>query len=231
MTEKEQINTHLCGLFKLDQMLSAARLTLNDLYNDLPGWLHLNDYHDMGLRWMSGSMENDLKISSRKVAEQGPLFLQNIIHYDSTHQVVPRLKVFQGRGDKNRVIGFMQMIRRDQSQPYLPYYTSVKLSQELGCFICQTVPLKEIENHAHVLMKLMDFHALQKESFTRFQQLTKREKEILQMVAQGHTNRNIGEMLCISPFTVKTHRQNILRKLEVSRLHELIRIAMAHGLV
>lgn len=56
--------------------------------------------------------------------------------------------------------------------------------------------------------------------------LTKREKQVLSMVADGQTTQQIADALFISPFTVETHRRNLLQKMEVKNMAELIRIAV-----
>ena len=61
--------------------------------------------------------------------------------------------------------------------------------------------------------------------------LTKREVEILTHLADGKPNREIGKMLHISTRTVDTHRSNILRKLNVRTNAELVKIAIANGLI
>jgi len=61
--------------------------------------------------------------------------------------------------------------------------------------------------------------------------LTKREKEVLQLVAEGLTNHQIAEKLFVSPSTVDTHRKNMITKLQVSNTAALIRFAMEHGLI
>lgn len=53
-------------------------------------------------------------------------------------------------------------------------------------------------------------------------QLTDREKEVLALLRQGHTNKNIGTLLCISETTVKTHIQNIYKKVGVNNRVQLI---------
>lgn len=52
--------------------------------------------------------------------------------------------------------------------------------------------------------------------------LTPREKEIIQLVTDGHTSRQIASLLCLSIYTVKTHRKAIYRKLGVNSLAGLI---------
>lgn len=62
-------------------------------------------------------------------------------------------------------------------------------------------------------------------------ELTNRELEILQLVAKGLSNKEIGEELFISHRTVDTHRTNLMKKIEVHNVAGLIRFAMDHGLV
>ncbi|MDM8519823.1 response regulator transcription factor [Anaerolineales bacterium HSG6] len=55
--------------------------------------------------------------------------------------------------------------------------------------------------------------------------LTKREQEVLELIAMDASNREIAERLCISLHTVKTHLRNILSKLQVSSREEAVRYA------
>jgi DNA-binding NarL/FixJ family response regulator len=61
--------------------------------------------------------------------------------------------------------------------------------------------------------------------------LTRREQEILGLIAQGLTSQAIAERLFLSPLTVETHRRNLLAKFEVSNTAALIRLATQHGLL
>ena len=70
--------------------------------------------------------------------------------------------------------------------------------------------------------------ALQREKLLR--RITKREREILRLIAGGHTNRAIGEKLQISEKTVETHRSRMMQKLDIHRLADLVRFALAAGL-
>jgi len=61
--------------------------------------------------------------------------------------------------------------------------------------------------------------------------LTKREKEVLRLIAEGLTNQEISDKLFISPRTVDTHRTNLIRKLDIHDVATLVRYAIDHGLV
>jgi two-component system response regulator NreC len=60
--------------------------------------------------------------------------------------------------------------------------------------------------------------------------LTRREREILALVVRGLTNQQIAEQLYISPRTVDTHRTNIMQKLDIHDVANLVRYAMEHGI-
>jgi PAS domain S-box-containing protein len=61
--------------------------------------------------------------------------------------------------------------------------------------------------------------------------LSGREKEVLYLLVQGRTARDIAETLCISYATVRNHLQTILRKLNVHSQREAVRLALEHHLV
>jgi len=61
--------------------------------------------------------------------------------------------------------------------------------------------------------------------------ITPRQREILKLVAMGHTNREIGESLTISVRTVEVHRFNLMRRLNVRNVAQLLRQALQHGLL
>ncbi|KRT17066.1 LuxR family transcriptional regulator [Pedobacter ginsenosidimutans] len=60
---------------------------------------------------------------------------------------------------------------------------------------------------------------------------TKREKQILQLIAQGKTTAGIADELFLSPLTVETHRRNMMQKLDVKNSIELINIATEQLLI
>jgi DNA-binding NarL/FixJ family response regulator len=61
--------------------------------------------------------------------------------------------------------------------------------------------------------------------------LTKREREILKLVAEGHSNSQLARMLWVTEQTVKFHLSNIYRKLDVANRTEASRWAQLHGLL
>ena len=61
--------------------------------------------------------------------------------------------------------------------------------------------------------------------------LSEREREVLRLLALGHTNQEIAKMLYISVRTAETHRAHIMQKLRLSTRAELVRYALSQGLL
>jgi DNA-binding NarL/FixJ family response regulator len=73
---------------------------------------------------------------------------------------------------------------------------------------------------------LPDRHATEREAEAESTHLTRRERQVLGMIADGHTSKEIAEALVISPRTVERHRENLLRKLGLRNRVELARYAI-----
>lgn len=76
-------------------------------------------------------------------------------------------------------------------------------------------------------------HLLTSPSFesNRFQELTRREYEIMLLMVDGHSASEISQVLSISTKTLANHHTHILRKLEVRNLVDLTRLAIRHGII
>ena len=77
----------------------------------------------------------------------------------------------------------------------------------------------------------MAFQEYQKSSLIDLPVLTPREKEVLELIAEGYTNPQIAEKIFLSPFTVDSHRKNLLAKLAVKNTASLIRLAVERKLI
>jgi DNA-binding NarL/FixJ family response regulator len=92
----------------------------------------------------------------------------------------------------------------------LPYF-SERVAHELTRLGTPRGPLPEPENDAAMLS------------------LTRREWEIITLVAREYSSYEIGEMLCISPMTVNTHRRNLMKKLGVKSALGLVKYALSNA--
>lgn len=65
----------------------------------------------------------------------------------------------------------------------------------------------------------------------RFDALSEREREVFQLIAEGHSNKGIANLLHVSPGTVETHRARIMEKLDVHSAAEIVLYAVRKGVI
>jgi DNA-binding NarL/FixJ family response regulator len=73
--------------------------------------------------------------------------------------------------------------------------------------------------------------ASQRPTSHRVNVLTRRERQILKLVAEGHDTRQIAKYISLSDKTVAKHRSNLMRKLDLHCVADLTRFAMENGLL
>lgn len=74
-------------------------------------------------------------------------------------------------------------------------------------------------------------HLAGKGILDRYDALSEREREVFQLIAEGHSNKEMAELLSISPATVETHRSHILQKLDLHNTAEVVLYAVRRGVI
>jgi two-component system, NarL family, response regulator NreC len=74
-------------------------------------------------------------------------------------------------------------------------------------------------------------HLANKGILDRYESLSEREREVFQLIAEGHTNREMADLLSISPATIETHRAHILQKLDLHNTAEVVLYAVRRGVI
>ena len=74
-------------------------------------------------------------------------------------------------------------------------------------------------------------HLAQRGFLDRYESLSEREREIFQLVAEGHSNKEVAELLNVSPTTVETHRAHVLQKLDLHGTADIVLYAVRRGII
>lgn len=112
----------------------------------------------------------------------------------------------------------------------LGYLVKSTSAEELRHHLWRAAKGEPVFSSSLAALVLTEFRRLHKAQAPAGVALSPREREVLQLVARGHTYREIGEQLYISAKTVENHVRNILQKLQLNRRQELIRFALEHGI-
>lgn len=117
-------------------------------------------------------------------------------------------------------------------------YISRMIENGASGYLIKNASAEEIRNAIHTVMEGKLHLSLPMENLLAPKgdlpvspAITKREKEILGLIAEGYTSNQMAEKLFISPLTVESHRKNLLTKLEVNNTASLIRVAVNMNLI
>lgn len=86
-----------------------------------------------------------------------------------------------------------------------------------GTYLSPSISRRVIEDYVSLKQKSIDEEI--------YSALSNRERQVLQMIAEGRSTKEICKILCLSPSTVKTHRSNIMKKLRLTSISGLIQFA------
>jgi DNA-binding CsgD family transcriptional regulator len=117
--------------------------------------------------------------------------------------------------------------------PEIPYQNGIILQNETGFrysarafLISRRMAEGEVSHIMVLLERVAEKHSLNYQSVAERFTLSKREVEVVRLICEGCTNREIGEKLYISEHTVKDHIKNIMRKMEVASRNELVAVLL-----
>jgi two-component system, NarL family, response regulator NreC len=98
-------------------------------------------------------------------------------------------------------------------------------------YVLKDAPADDLVHAVYEVVAGRRYHKAQDTVLNPYETLTTREREVLQLAAEGRTNGDIAAALYISPRTVETHRANVMRKLGLQNQADLIRYALQRGLL
>ena len=133
-----------------------------------------------------------------------------------TEQAESRIELAKTRAEQAETRSEQAQTRAEQVESILQnvIHKDFELHPEHAAILPGTLPLKNITTGKGPLEKL-----------------SRRQREILQLIAEGHNTKQIGDILKISPKTVEYHRMKLMNTLHIHDVPGLVRIAMRAGLV
>jgi|SRR3989304_6686446 len=212
------MKTDLLKIEALSKDNSLAKIT--DLF---PGWVHLNNTIDFGLTYMSERMKNETQVNIETAKQRGSEYIKGLVHPDTTERVIPYLIDLVKSNDRKKVLSYYQLMNI-RGKDYEWFLSTTKILNE-NKLITMTVPLSLVQDFKIEIENILNENIYLRSNLKKYNQITKREKEIIKLIIIGKSSFEIAKILCVSELTIKTHRQNIYRKLGFSNIFNLVRFA------
>jgi len=228
-TEKEQFFINQNYIFRAYSKYQKNRQEFHSNFNNFPFFVFTNDRNTKNYAKVNpiileaysdenfNEIKNDTYRNVRKIANE------SVFEY-ATNQI----RIFDKKNEFNKICTTYQYMKIFGKWEWLlvnklliDKYEAFNVSYTLSDF---GVFGKKVSDQLNIFIK-------DSNSWQKFNSLTKREKEVLKLITNGNTNRDIAEMQFVSEHTIRTQREKIRYKLDASNLFEMIKFSQAFELI
>ena len=155
---------------------------------------------------------------------------------DDAKDYVPKILGLLERNNNDEFVTYFQQVRRSPEHEWTWYLSSTKIllrdhRQKPRLIITMSMPVETIHPMASKVDRLLEENSFLRRNHHVYASLTRREKEILRLMALGVNSTEIADKLHISEATASTHRRNIRNKINAQTPYDITRFAQAFDLI
>ncbi|WP_069660959.1 response regulator transcription factor [Arcticibacter eurypsychrophilus] len=236
LVQTEFQETFEAQLLSLGKNVAKNLFRIEDIGDYIPGSVMVQDLGAMKNTYMNKYGCDYLRHSSEELQKMGVEYFDRFFPIEEISILKPELIKFVMQGDENKVYSFFQRVRADANSDYKWYFTTSKLypadvpGNPLK-LVHIAVPADMCNLVGKKFTDLIEDDAFMRKNYHHFNLLSVREKEIIHLIVEGKSSFEIANQLFLSIHTINNHRKNILRKLEINCLSQLIKFAYAFNIV
>ena len=219
-----------------DQITNSVR-AFSETAEKMPGVVIVHDLRDWSIVWMSRSGLDLLGLSLKEVTElTSEEYFSTYFNKEHADDYVPKiLGLLQGNNTEDICCHFHQ-VRFSPDGEWNWYFGGVRIlardhDGKPLLVVTIVLPIDSMHHMTAKAERLLAENNFLRKNFKRFSSLSKREREILGMVALDKSTAEIAETLFISLHTVETHKKNIKKKLGTNSYYDLNQYARAFDLI
>jgi DNA-binding CsgD family transcriptional regulator len=217
-------------LYTINQDITNVEAGIQNIGDYLPGSILINDVSIPQNTYMNKWGCDYLKREREELQAMGPAYLQAFFDPAEISLVLKMTLGMIQLNDTKKVYSYFQRVRPSDHADWKWFYATQQLIPDpTGANSYKVIVMahdaSKLQNSEKALRELCISQPMPEAAYQRFNTLTKREKEILSLIAKGYTNQQISDMLFVAVFTVETHRKKIKQKLEAKTIADLVNYA------
>ena len=220
----------------LQQQIDSKIAGLKEIECDLPGAIIIHNLKDSSVVYMNSWGCRFLGVSVNQLQKMKAKYHSQFFNPEDAKDYVPKIFGLLERNNDDEFVSFFQQVRKSPKHEWRWYLSSTKIffRDETGNPLLTLTIALPVDAQHHMVNKAIKL--LEESNFTRahahiFNSLTKREKEILKLMAMGFTSSEMAKKLHISEMTASTHRRNVKNKLQAQNNYDIARFARAFDLI
>lgn len=222
---------------KAQEQISAKIAEVSHALENLPCVAIIHNIQDgFRVEFMSQRGVEMLGITRQELMSLGSEYYERYFNPDESKDHNEKVYQLLLSGDGENIVSFFQQVKIKTSQQWTWFMTTVKIfmfdeNNRPLLTITTAFPIDPEHQITTKVARLLDENNFLRKNNHNYSKLSKREREVLRLMAHGNGSQEIAEQLYISVNTVKTHRKKILNKLEIKNAFDLNKYARAFDLI
>jgi DNA-binding CsgD family transcriptional regulator len=210
--------------------------SIKDFANFMPGAvIILNIQKGFSVEFMSKSGTDLLGVTLAELQNMGADYHHRYFNMKDSSYYQVKVEALLAQNDMDQTFTLFQQVRSSEEAEFQWYFTSTKIFMQdfEGRPLLAIFHAIQIDPNHHLSKKvsqLLEESTFFRDHYPVYRTLTKREKEMLLLLAKGATNKTIAEKFSVSLDTIDSHKKNLKKKLGVKESSELIQYARAFEL-
>lgn len=212
----------------------SRRQSVTDMVLDhVPAVIFLVDAERNRITWINSRVKAMLGYTVEQAETGGTKFLRELLPSDDFRQLQQATEFFEKRkGDEFKTVLHMRDAFGEEHKMNTTFAPAERLDKnKIKSFICIALDVTRQTETQQELKQLLRQMTTDSDSDSVVRSITRREYDILRLIAKEFSTKQIAEELNISVPTVETHRRNLLRKVGVKNTAGLVRFAVEQMIV
>jgi len=227
-------------LYGVQKNLKDGTYAIDDLGSILPASVMMHDIEDLQplrVSYMNNWGCEHLGTSVNEINALGDAYYSKYFIKEESYAIFEGIGRYLHAADFDKQYNFFQRVKLHHETDYKWFYSVCRLikmkegNEIVDKMIMLSSPVEGIDLMISRVNKVLDEDIYIKNNYRTFALLTRREKVIISMIANGKSSKEIADELFISIHTVNSHRKNIIQKTECQSFAALLKFALAFELV
>ena len=216
----------------IDQKIAQIR----SVEQDFPGAIIIHNLKDSTVVYMNTWGLQYLGVTIDQLHKMGTEYHNYFFNPDDAKDYVPKILGLLERNDDDEFVCFFQQVRKSPKHEWVWYLSSTRIFFRDGLgtpllTLTMALPVDAQHHIANKARKMIEENNFLRSNAHIFNELTRREKEILKLMAMGLSSAQMAKKLHISGMTAATHRRNIKSKLKAKNNYDITKFAQAFDLI
>lgn len=202
----------------------------------MPGVVIIHQLHPFKVLYMSESGLQELGVSLQELQDMGPEYHEQFFNPEDVRDYAPKVLGMVERNNNKETVSHFQQVRGRGKEEWKWHVTGTRIFMQDDegkpvLTISVAIPVDAQHYFTQKIERLLEENEFLRRNKEVFAGLTKREKQILCMMAKNASSADIGKVLFLSEDTVKTHRRNIKKKTGMQTQYDIVRFAQAFNII